>query len=81
LIDIAPTKIFPLGEQKSREDYIAKRIDYFLLSEKLLESPLNFRQWIGCGGESDHHPIFMEIAGRSHKPTSPFQIQLCLAKG
>jgi hypothetical protein len=38
-----------------------------------LETTLLFRQWIGSGGESDHHLIFLEVVGSTKKPTSPFK--------
>ena len=74
MLDITPTKIIPTWRNKRiGEDYIAKRLDHFLISEALVESPLLFRQWVGYGGESDHHLIFLEVEGRSKKPTSPFK--------
>jgi hypothetical protein len=39
----------------------------------LVEEPILFRQWVGSGGESDHYPIFMEIAGTTKKPASAFK--------
>jgi hypothetical protein len=74
LLDIAPTKLCPTWRNKRLgEDHIAKRIDCFLISTYLVESPLLFRQWVGSGGESDHYPIFLEVAGNTRKPTSPFK--------
>jgi hypothetical protein len=74
LIDVAPIKISPTWRNKRLgEDYIAKRLDRFLISSSLVEEPLLFRQWTGSGGESDHFPIFLELAGASRKPTSPFK--------
>jgi hypothetical protein len=74
LIDVAPIKISPTWRNKRLgEDYIAKRLDRFFISNSLVEEPLLFRQWTGSGGESDHFPIFLEIAGASRKPTSPFK--------
>jgi hypothetical protein len=74
LLDITPIILRPTWRNKCvGEDFIAKRIDRFLLSEPLVESPLIFRQWVGSGGESDHHPIFLEVAGRPKKPASPFK--------
>jgi hypothetical protein len=28
---------------------------------------------VGSGGDSNHHPIFLEVVGGSRKPTSPFK--------
>jgi hypothetical protein len=71
---ISHAKLCPTWRNKRLgEDYISKRLDRFLLSTNLVESPLFFRQWVGSGGESDHHPIYLEVEGRSKKPTSPFK--------
>jgi hypothetical protein len=74
MIDISPTKLGPTWRNKRLgEDHIAKRLDHFLISNWLVEEPILFRQWVGSGGESDHYPIFMEIAGATRKPASPFK--------
>jgi hypothetical protein len=74
LLDIAPTKICPTWRNKRMgEDYIAKRLDRFLILGNLVESPLIFRQWVGSRGESNHHPIFLEVVGGSRKSMSPFK--------
>jgi hypothetical protein len=74
LLDIAPTKIFPTWRNKRMgEDYIEKRLDRFLISGKPGGVPSNFQTMGGIGGESDHHPIFLEVAGDSRKPSSPFK--------
>jgi hypothetical protein len=31
------------------------------------------RQWVGSGGDSDHHPIFLEVVPQPKKPASPFK--------
>jgi hypothetical protein len=38
-----------------------------------VEEPFIFRQWIGIGGELNHFPIFLEIAGAYRKLTIPFK--------
>jgi hypothetical protein len=55
------------------DEHIAKRLDRFLISTHLVEEPILLRQWVGTGGESDHYPIFLEVAGNTRKPTSPFK--------
>jgi hypothetical protein len=65
LIDIAPINFIQTWRNKrKREEYIAKIMDRFLVSKNLMESPLSFKQWVGFGGESNHHPIIMEVARR-----------------
>jgi hypothetical protein len=74
LLDIAPISLRPTWRNKCiGEDFIAKRIDHFLLVESLVESPLIFRQWVGMRGDSDHHPVFLEVSRRPKKPMSPFK--------
>jgi hypothetical protein len=38
--------------------------------------PKLIKQWIACGGESDHSPILFEILGSLGKPPSPFKFNL-----
>jgi hypothetical protein len=38
-----------------------------------VEDPILLRQWVGTGEESYHYPIFLEAAGNTKKPTSPFK--------
>jgi hypothetical protein len=73
LLYIVPTKLYPTWRNKRLgEEHIAKRLDHFLISTSLVESPLLFRQRVGLGGEFDHYPIFLEVAGNTRKPTIPF---------
>jgi hypothetical protein len=74
LLNITPTKICPTWRNKRMgEDYITKMLDHFLISGNLVETPIIFKQWVGLRGESNHHPIFLEVAGDSRKPASPFK--------
>lgn len=36
-----------------------------------------FQQWIGSRGDSEHHPIFLELKGGSKKPGNPFKFNPC----
>jgi hypothetical protein len=74
LIDVEPLKLLPTWRNKRvGEDIIAKRLDRFLIVDQLVASQLQFKQWVGCGGESDHLPILLEIGGDFWKPASPFK--------
>jgi hypothetical protein len=53
-------------------DNIAKILDRFLVSDKLIEFPIQVIQWVGSGGESDHSPILLEAVEEKKKPTDPF---------
>jgi hypothetical protein len=52
---------------------IAKRLDRFLVSNKIIEFPFQVRQWVGNGGESNHSPILLEAVGEKKKPGNPFK--------
>ena len=51
---------------------ISKRLDRMMISIDLLEFKLCFRQWVGCGGESDHHLVFLQVSGHDKTSNSPF---------
>jgi endonuclease/exonuclease/phosphatase family metal-dependent hydrolase len=69
LIDIAPIKLLPTWRNtRSRESRVAKRLDRFFISKKLLEGPLQFRHCVGSGGESNHSPIWLEVAVPQNLP-------------
>ena len=44
-----------------------------MISVDLLEFDLRFHQWVGCGGESGHQPIFLQILGHDKILFSPFK--------
>ena len=44
-----------------------------LISGNLLDSNLHFRQWVGCGGDSDHQPILLQILNDDIRSRSPFK--------
>lgn len=66
LIDINLLKI--TGEAR-----VAKILDRFLIKEDPVDRIPMLRQWIGEGGDSDHHPILLELKGPYDKPGSPFK--------
>jgi hypothetical protein len=55
------------------EARVAKILDHFFISEPLAMLPLQFRQWIGSGGESDHSPVWFEMEGGPQNPATPFK--------
>jgi hypothetical protein len=52
---------------------VEKRINCFLVIEKMMEVCTQIRQWVGYGGEYYHSPIFLEIAIGIRKPAIPFK--------
>ena len=52
---------------------MAKHLDRFFISESLMEQQHFIRQWVGCGGCSDHLPIFLEYQTGPVRPPSPLK--------
>ena len=74
LVDILPNVNLPTwNNRRVGSENVSKRLDRLLISVDLLEHELCFRQWVGCGGESDHHPVFLQILGHDKKLHSPFK--------
>ena len=48
-----------------------------MVSADFLDIDLHFCQWIGCGRDYDHHPIFLQILSNNPKPRSPFKFNAC----
>ena len=51
---------------------ICKRLDRLLVSTNFLDCDFLLKQWIGCGGVSDHQPVYLQISSRSPKAHCPF---------
>ena len=74
LIDVEPTKINATWRnRRTGVNRVAKRLDRFLIGEKFLDSLPFVRQWVECGGISDHSPIMIELKSGAGKPYSPFK--------
>lgn len=74
LTNLAPTPLKPTWKNnKTGTAGVAKRIDRFMINDSLMNNSLTIKQWIGFGGLSDHHPIFLELKCDSEKPRSPFK--------
>ena len=74
LVDIVPTILLPTWTNRRVGcENICKRLDRFLLSTDFLDCDLHFWQWVGCGGDSDHNPVFMQILNKDTRPRSPFK--------
>ena len=52
---------------------ICKRLDRLLVSTDFLDCDLHFRQWVGCGGDSDRQPVFLQLLNKDVRPHSPFK--------
>ena len=77
LIDIAPLDPRPIwSNRRIGLESICKRLDRFLLSADFLHV-FRLRQWIGCGGDSDHQPVFLQIFPSTPKAHCPFKFNAC----
>jgi hypothetical protein len=74
IIDIPPIKILPTWRNMRTGDArVAKILDHFLVHESLFDYPLQLKQWIDSGGDSDHYPIWLELDFGPKKPAIPFK--------
>ena len=61
-LDIEPRKLTPSWKNNRCGDgRVAKRLDRFLVTEKMVDIHHFIRQWVGSGGHSNHLPIFSVI--------------------
>ena len=73
-MDTEPIKLKPTWHNNRCGDgRVAKRLDRFLVSEKMLDRQHFMKQWVGCVGRSDHFPIFLEYWNGSVKPPNPLK--------
>ena len=67
--NIPPIKMTPTWRNhRAGEDFVAKRLDRFLIADPLLESIDRIRQWVGGFGDSYHNLIILEISHGGEKP-------------
>ena len=73
-MDVAPSVMMPTWNNRRVGDgNIFKRLDRFLLSSDMLDIEFFYGQWVGSGGESDHHPVFFQISNRGAQLKTPFK--------
>ena len=74
LVDIDPSVMLPTrSNRRVGDDSICKRLDRLLGFADLLDHDYLFCQWVGCGGDSDHNPIFLQVLNKGLKDRSPFK--------
>ena len=49
---------------------MAKGLDWFMIIDKVMDIHHYIRQWVGCGGNFDNFPIFLEFRNGPIKPPS-----------
>ena len=78
LVDITPLVSIPTwSNRKVGSESICKRLDILLLSADFLDRNFFLKQWIGCGGDSDHQPIYLPISSSTSKAHCPFKFNAC----
>ena len=78
LIDISPLDSKPTwSNHRVGSECICKRLDRFFLSADFLDMDFLLKQWIGCGGDSDHQPVFLHILPCTSKTHCPFNFNAC----
>ena len=74
LVDLTSSVLLPTWyNRRIRGENICKRLDRLLISTDLLDCDLQIRQRVGCGGISDHQPVFLQLFHNDAKPRSPFK--------
>ena len=78
LIDILPLVSIPTwSNRRVGSESICKRLDRLLLSVDFLDIDFIHKQWIGCGGDSDHQPVYLQISPSTSKAHCPFKFNAC----
>ena len=74
LVDVEPVKILPTWRNgRKGPDYIEKRLDRFLISEKLVSLGIRYRSWICNDKILDHMPILLQLDSGSDIVSYPFK--------
>jgi hypothetical protein len=81
LIDIEPINLLPTWRNgRGTQDYVAKRLDHFLISESLVDSGNIFRTWVVNVKISDHMPVVFQMEPTQQKHKVPFKFNLVWLK-
>lgn len=74
LVDVVPSKIsLTWSHGRSGSGGISKRLDRFLISEKLASSLQRYRSWSLNSSISDHKPLILQIDCLKFKKAYPFK--------
>jgi hypothetical protein len=77
MVDAASVKLLPTWRNGRRgRDYIAKRLDRFLIDEKLVDSGMNYRSWVCNVKISDHMPVILHLEAVKDQVKYPFKFNL-----
>jgi hypothetical protein len=74
LIDVEPVKFLPTWRNgRGEQDFVAKRLDHFLINEKLALSGHRYRSWVVNVKISDHMPVVFQLDQEQEKISYPFK--------
>jgi hypothetical protein len=74
LIDVEPINLLLTWRNgRGKHDFVAKRLDHFLISEKLAESGLRYRSWVVNVKLSDHMSVVLQFDQEKKKIKLPFK--------
>jgi hypothetical protein len=74
LVDVEPVKLLPTWRNgRKGHDYIAKRLDRFLVSENLVSSGIRYRSWVCNVKISDHMPVIIHLEQGNDIVSYPFK--------
>jgi hypothetical protein len=74
LVDVEPIKLLPTWRNgRGGQEYIAKRLDHFLITEDLALSGLRYRSWVSNIKISDHMPVILHLEQDKEKFCYPFK--------
>jgi hypothetical protein len=81
LIDIEPANLLPTWRNgRGTQDYVAKRLHNFLISESLVDSGNIFRTWVVNFKISDHMSVVFQMEPTQKKHKVPFKLILVWLK-
>jgi hypothetical protein len=74
LVDAEPVKVLPTWRNgRKGQGFIAKRLDRFLIYEKLVSSGIRYRYWVCNDKISDHMPVLLQLEFGSDFVSYPFK--------
>jgi hypothetical protein len=74
LIDVEPVNFLPTWRNgRGEQEYIAKRLDCFLIKEELALSGLRYRSWVVNVKISDHMPVVFQLDQEQENISYPFK--------
>jgi hypothetical protein len=81
LVDVAPTKLLSTWRNgRCGKEYITKRLDRFLLDERLVTTGLRYRSWVCIYNISDHMLVILHMEQDTRIANYPFKFNFVWIK-